>query len=62
MGHTFPDGPTRVSMYVEALQIVRQLFETGQCAFTGDHYRELTESLLREQPAPVLPPQQGGAR
>ena len=39
MGHTFPDGPTRVSMYVEALQIVRQLFATGQCAFAGDHYR-----------------------
>ncbi len=38
MGKTYPDGPTRVSMYIEALQIVRQLLATGQCAFQGTHY------------------------
>jgi len=38
IGWTYPDGPTRVSMYVEALQIVKQLFATGQCTFKGEHY------------------------
>jgi len=39
VGWAYPDGPTRVSMYVEALQIVSQLFATGQCTFAGEHYR-----------------------
>jgi len=39
MGQRYPDGPTRVSMYVEALQIVRQLITTGQCQFDGEFYQ-----------------------
>jgi len=38
VGATYPDGPPRVSMYVEALQIVRQLLATGQCRFAGNFY------------------------
>ena len=38
-GESYPDGPTRVSMYVEALQIVRELLATQQCKFAGEHYR-----------------------
>lgn len=39
MGKIYPDGPTRVSRYVEALQIVSSLLKTGQCTFDGDHYQ-----------------------
>ena len=39
MGAEYPDGPTRVSKYVEALKIVAQLLRTGQCEFAGAHYR-----------------------
>jgi alkanesulfonate monooxygenase SsuD/methylene tetrahydromethanopterin reductase-like flavin-dependent oxidoreductase (luciferase family) len=38
MGETYPDGPTRVSMYVEALQIASSLITTGQCSFAGEFY------------------------
>ena len=38
-GMAYPDGPTRVSMYVEALQIVSSLLQTGQCEFSGNFYR-----------------------
>ena len=37
-GRVFPDGPTRVSMYREALTIVRDLLRTGTCRFKGEHY------------------------
>lgn len=37
-GRTFPDGPTRLSMYREALTIVRALLHTGTCTFKGEHY------------------------
>ncbi len=39
IGAAYPDGPTRVSMYVEALTIVRALLHTGQCTFEGEHYQ-----------------------
>lgn len=39
MGERYPDGPERVSRYVEALKIVAELLRTGQCSFTGQHYR-----------------------
>jgi alkanesulfonate monooxygenase SsuD/methylene tetrahydromethanopterin reductase-like flavin-dependent oxidoreductase (luciferase family) len=38
MGLTYPDGPGRVTRYVEALTIVRDLLHTGQCTFAGVHY------------------------
>jgi alkanesulfonate monooxygenase SsuD/methylene tetrahydromethanopterin reductase-like flavin-dependent oxidoreductase (luciferase family) len=39
IGVPYPDAPTRVSMYVEALTIVRSLLTTGRCEFEGAHYR-----------------------
>ena len=39
MGLDYPDGPERVSRYVEALKITRQLLRTGQCQFSGEYYR-----------------------
>ncbi|MCZ6709480.1 MAG: LLM class flavin-dependent oxidoreductase [Gammaproteobacteria bacterium] len=59
MGSTYPDGPTRVSMYVEALQIVAELFATGQCRFTGDFYRiditgEDSLAQVTDNPPPLI--------
>ncbi|MBI1179213.1 MAG: LLM class flavin-dependent oxidoreductase [Alphaproteobacteria bacterium] len=38
-GRPYPDGPTRVTMYREALTIVRALLRDGTCRFAGEHYR-----------------------
>lgn len=38
-GQDYPDGPTRVSRYVEALTVAGALLRTGQCRFQGEHYR-----------------------
>lgn len=59
IGQTFPDGPTRVSMYVEALQIVRQLLATGQCQYRGEHYQiDITDdhrlAEVTDQPPPLI--------
>jgi len=65
IGWTYPDGPTRVSMYVEALQIVRDLFATGQCHFSGEHYRVDIggeQALATCAPPPPLIGSAGGPR
>jgi len=38
MGLDYPVPRDRVGMYVEALAIVRDLLETGQCTFKGEYY------------------------
>lgn len=59
MGMTYPDGPGRVSRYVEALQIVRDLLRSGQCTFSGEHYsvdiagdRQLAQ--VSDRPPPLI--------
>ena len=59
MGKTYPDGPERISMYVEALQIVRQLLHTGQCTFSGAHYQidirgDQALAPLSDSPPPLI--------
>ncbi len=59
IGAAYPDGPTRVSMYVEALTIVRSLLKTGQCTFKGRHYQvhidgERGLTPLGEPPPPLV--------
>lgn len=39
VGWRFPTPAERAGMYIEAMQIVRALFDTGCCKFTGRHYR-----------------------
>jgi alkanesulfonate monooxygenase SsuD/methylene tetrahydromethanopterin reductase-like flavin-dependent oxidoreductase (luciferase family) len=39
LGWRFPAGPERAGMYIEAMQIVRELLHTGRCKFSGRHYR-----------------------
>lgn len=62
MGWDYPDGPTRVGMYVEAMQIVGALLHTGQCTFSGEFYQvEIAgEQALRRDHA-VPPPLIGAA-
>jgi alkanesulfonate monooxygenase SsuD/methylene tetrahydromethanopterin reductase-like flavin-dependent oxidoreductase (luciferase family) len=59
MGDAYPDGPTRVSMYVEALQIVSALLRNGQCVFDGRFYQiQITgdQRLARvtDRPPPLI--------
>ncbi len=59
MGERFPDGPTRVSRYVEALQIVSALLQTGRCTFNGDHYQvrvdgEQSLAQVTDNPPPLI--------
>jgi alkanesulfonate monooxygenase SsuD/methylene tetrahydromethanopterin reductase-like flavin-dependent oxidoreductase (luciferase family) len=59
MGENFPDGPTRVSMYVEALEIVRQLLASGQCTFVGEFYNidiagENCLAQVSDNPPPLI--------
>lgn len=59
MGMSYPDGPTRVSMYVEALQIVAELFASGQCSFEGDYYNvnitgEQKLAQVTDSPPPLI--------
>ncbi len=59
MGETYPGGPERVSRYVEALIIVRDLLNSGQCQFQGDHYRvnisgEEQLACVTDSPPPLI--------
>ncbi|MYG14498.1 MAG: LLM class flavin-dependent oxidoreductase, partial [Gammaproteobacteria bacterium] len=56
MGMTYPDGPMRVSLYVEALQIAAALIRTGQCRFSGEHYRIDIAGDSAIGPTPARPP------
>lgn len=56
MGLDYPDPPTRVSMYLEALAIVRALLMDGQCRFNGDHYQVDLSGEYRLGPMPATPP------
>lgn len=39
IGLRYPDGPERMSMYIEAMQIARELLNGYQCQFHGEHYQ-----------------------
>lgn len=59
MGMTYPDGPGRVSRYVEALRIVRDLLHSGQCSFSGEHYSvnitgDQKLAQVSDQPPPLI--------
>lgn len=59
MGLTYPDGAGRVSRYIEALTIVRELLRTGQCTFAGKHYQvdfsgAQQLALVSDSPPPLI--------
>ncbi|MGD9995941.1 MAG: LLM class flavin-dependent oxidoreductase [Ilumatobacteraceae bacterium] len=37
-GLDYPDAPVRARRYLEAMTIVRSLFDHGSCTFQGEHY------------------------
>jgi len=51
----YPDPAERAGMFIEAAHIVRQLFDTGQCEFTGDHYK-ISVPKIGPMPAEGSPP------
>jgi alkanesulfonate monooxygenase SsuD/methylene tetrahydromethanopterin reductase-like flavin-dependent oxidoreductase (luciferase family) len=65
LGWRFPAGPERAGMYVEAMQIVRELLHTGRCRFAGQHYRvDIGEPGLADRigAPPLLVGSAGGPR
>lgn len=61
VGWRFPTGPERAGMYIEAMQIVRSLFDTGACRFSGRHYRIAIEPPGFSGLAPKAPALVGSA-
>ncbi len=62
-GRPFPSAGERVERYVEALQIVRELFHTGRCDFEGTHYRAQVDVMgPMTDPPPLLVGSVGGPR
>ena len=51
----YPDPAGRAGRYIEAAQIVRQLFDNGTCTFTGEHYT-IDVPKIGPQPAHGAPP------
>ncbi len=65
IGWNYPAPAERVSRYVEALQIVKSLFATGQCEFNGEYYQVRIggeHQLSADGPAPALVGSAGGPR
>ena len=56
MGDVYPDGPARVSRYIEALTIVRSLLQTGQCTFHGRFYTVNISGERQLAPLSARPP------
>lgn len=64
-GRPFPTPGVRAAMYVEALAIVRSLFDTGSCHHDGDHYQVHVEGFrpaALDGPSPLLIGSVGGER
>lgn len=61
VGWRFPNAPERAGMYIEAMQIVRRLFDEGACHFEGQHYRISIGKPGLSGLAPSPPPLVGSA-
>lgn len=61
VGWRFPTGPERAGRYIEAMQIVRELLQTGACRFVGEHYRIEIEAPGFAGLAPTAPALVGSA-
>lgn len=55
-GMAYPDGPERISRYIEAMQIAKSLLATGQCVFDGEHYQINIEGSYAIGPLSDTPP------
>jgi alkanesulfonate monooxygenase SsuD/methylene tetrahydromethanopterin reductase-like flavin-dependent oxidoreductase (luciferase family) len=63
-GRVFPEPRDRAGMYIEALSIVRSLFDTGSCHHDGAYYNVQVENLRPASltSSPLLVGSVGGAR
>jgi alkanesulfonate monooxygenase SsuD/methylene tetrahydromethanopterin reductase-like flavin-dependent oxidoreductase (luciferase family) len=63
-GLRFPSPRERADRYVEAVRIARALFDTGNCAFRGEHYTIDVPAMpgFDDVPAPPLVGALGGNR
>jgi alkanesulfonate monooxygenase SsuD/methylene tetrahydromethanopterin reductase-like flavin-dependent oxidoreductase (luciferase family) len=63
LGWEYPSAKDRAGRFIEALQIVRQLFDTGRCRFTGEYYDVDVPALGPfDGTAPLLVGSAGGPR
>jgi alkanesulfonate monooxygenase SsuD/methylene tetrahydromethanopterin reductase-like flavin-dependent oxidoreductase (luciferase family) len=65
VGWRYPPAAERAGMYIEAMQVVRELLHTGRCKFAGRHYRiEIGAPGLADlaTPPPLLVGSAGGPR
>ncbi|MFT7219953.1 MAG: alkanesulfonate monooxygenase SsuD, partial [Candidatus Azotimanducaceae bacterium] len=56
MGETYPEGPERMSRYIEAMQVTRELLTTGQSSFNGEHYQINISGEEKIGPTVTTPP------
>jgi alkanesulfonate monooxygenase SsuD/methylene tetrahydromethanopterin reductase-like flavin-dependent oxidoreductase (luciferase family) len=63
-GLRFPSPRERADRYIEAVRVVRALFDTGNCTFHGDYYTIDVPNMpgFENVPAPVLVGALGGDR
>ena len=63
IGWKYPEARDRAGRYIEALQVVRQLFVTGRCNFIGDYYDVQVPAIgPYDGSAPLLVGSAGGPR
>lgn len=55
-GMRYPDGPERMSRYIESLSVARQLLATGQCQHQGEFYTVDISGLVGIGPVSDTPP------
>jgi alkanesulfonate monooxygenase SsuD/methylene tetrahydromethanopterin reductase-like flavin-dependent oxidoreductase (luciferase family) len=51
-GRSYPRPSERAARLIEAVQVVRQLFDTGRCDFEGTHYRVHVSQIDRPDVGP----------
>jgi alkanesulfonate monooxygenase SsuD/methylene tetrahydromethanopterin reductase-like flavin-dependent oxidoreductase (luciferase family) len=62
-GLEYPSPGERAGRYIEAMQIVRHIFDAGACRFAGRYYRvDLPNLRVGSDPPPPLVGSLGGAR
>jgi alkanesulfonate monooxygenase SsuD/methylene tetrahydromethanopterin reductase-like flavin-dependent oxidoreductase (luciferase family) len=62
IGHRYPAPPERISRYIEAIKIARDLLTTRHCTFHGDYYGVDVDILGPDVPPPPLVASVGGPR
>ena len=61
-GLRYPDPPERAGRFAEAAEIIRTLFDTGSCAFQGEHYEIDVPLIGPDVEPPPLVASVGGPR